>query len=172
MLLQAGARLTLPALRELLAGVIAAPGAVDPEGWIALVADDPPPALRAALLRLEVAMRAESADGLGVRPAPAERLAAVRAELNRRGVDGFLVPLADEHQSEFPPARARRLEWLTGFGGSAGLAIVLRERPPRLSPPCFHRLYLNIGKRIRSNTLFFAYVPVCMNNTSQMLWYN
>ena len=128
MLLQAGARLTLPELRELLAGVIAAPVAVDPEGWIALVADDPPPALRAALLRLELAMRAESADGLGVRPAPADRLAAVRAELNRRGVDGFLVPLADEHQSEFPPARARRLEWLTGFGGSAGLAIVLRER--------------------------------------------
>jgi Xaa-Pro aminopeptidase len=125
---QAGARLALPALRELLAGVIAAPVDVDPEGWMALVAADPSPALRAALLRLELAMRAAAADGLGVRPAPAERLAALRTELNRRGVDGFLVPLADEHQSEFPPARARRLEWLTGFGGSAGLAIVLRER--------------------------------------------
>jgi Xaa-Pro aminopeptidase len=125
---QEGARLALPGLRDLVAGVIAAPPAVDPEAWIALVAAKPTPALRAALLRLEIAMRERATDGLGVRPAPPERLAALRAELNRRGVDGFLVPLAGEHQSEFPPARARRLEWLTGFGGSAGLAIVLRER--------------------------------------------
>lgn len=57
-----------------------------------------------------------------------ERLAALRGELKRRGLKGFLVPLADEHQGEYIPASARRLLWLTGFAGSAGLAIVLEDR--------------------------------------------
>ncbi|CAI9403196.1 hypothetical protein ANOBCDAF_01064 [Pleomorphomonas sp. T1.2MG-36] len=56
------------------------------------------------------------------------RIAALRAELKRRGLKGFLVPLADEHQGEYIPAAAARLLWLTGFAGSAGLAIVLDDR--------------------------------------------
>lgn len=62
---------------------------------------------------------------------PAEgpaRLAALRAELVRRGLDGFLVPLADEHQGEYIPDSAKRLQWLTGFSGSAGLAVVLADK--------------------------------------------
>ncbi len=55
----------------------------------------------------------------------ADRLAALRAELARQRLDGFLVPRADEHLGEYVPARADRLLWLTGFSGSAGLAIVL-----------------------------------------------
>lgn len=55
----------------------------------------------------------------------AARLSALRAELGRLGVDGFLVPRADEHQNEYVPASAERLAWLTGFSGSAGLAVVL-----------------------------------------------
>ena len=58
----------------------------------------------------------------------AERLAALRAELARRGLDGFLVPHADEHQGEYLPPGAERLAWLTGFTGSAGSAILLAER--------------------------------------------
>ena len=57
-----------------------------------------------------------------------KRLAVVRALLGRRGLDGFLVPQADEHQGEYVPPRARRLAWLTGFSGSAGVAVVLTER--------------------------------------------
>ena len=60
-------------------------------------------------------------------PAPAERLADLRAELKRRGLDGFVVPRADEHQGEYVPRRSQRLAWLTGFSGSAGLAIVLAD---------------------------------------------
>jgi Xaa-Pro aminopeptidase len=56
-----------------------------------------------------------------------ERMAALRAELGRLGLAGFLVPRADEHQGEYVPPRARRLAWLTGFTGSAGLAVVLAE---------------------------------------------
>ncbi|MFZ1963985.1 MAG: aminopeptidase P family protein, partial [Roseiarcus sp.] len=44
-----------------------------------------------------------------------------------RGVDGFVAPRADEHQNEYVPAAAERLLWLTGFSGSAGMAIVLDE---------------------------------------------
>jgi Xaa-Pro aminopeptidase len=58
----------------------------------------------------------------------AVRVAALRAELARRGLDGFLVPRADEHQNEYVPACDERLAWLSGFTGSAGLAIVLKDR--------------------------------------------
>ena len=50
----------------------------------------------------------------------AERLARVRAELAKRGLDGFVVPISDEHMSEYVGAYAQRMAWLTGFGGSAG----------------------------------------------------
>lgn len=56
------------------------------------------------------------------------RVAALRTELERRGLDGFIIPRADEHQNEYVPANAERLAWLTGFSGSAGLAIVLAHR--------------------------------------------
>lgn len=56
------------------------------------------------------------------------RCAALRAELARQGIDGFLVPRADAHQGEYVPPSDCRLEWLTGFAGSAGIAIVLRDK--------------------------------------------
>ncbi|SFM06495.1 aminopeptidase P family protein [Methylorubrum salsuginis] len=56
-----------------------------------------------------------------------ERIEALRAALREVGADGFVVPRADEHQSEYVPADAERLAWLTGFTGSAGTAIVLQD---------------------------------------------
>ena len=56
------------------------------------------------------------------------RLDGLRKELARRGLDGFVIPISDEHMSEYVGAYAQRLEWLTGFGGSAGSAAVLRDR--------------------------------------------
>ena len=58
----------------------------------------------------------------------ADRLAALRAELVRRELDGFIVPHSDEYQNEYIPPSAERLAWLTGFTGSAGLAIVLGDK--------------------------------------------
>ena len=58
----------------------------------------------------------------------AARARLLRAELARRGLDGFIVPRADEHQNEYVPPCAERLAWLTGFSGSAGLAIVLTDK--------------------------------------------
>ncbi len=57
-----------------------------------------------------------------------ERLAALRGELVVRHLDGFIVPRADEHLGEYVPEAAERLAWLTGFTGSAGLAVVLADR--------------------------------------------
>ena len=58
----------------------------------------------------------------------AERLAALRAHLAAARLDGFIVPHSDEHQNEFLPPRAERLAWLTGFTGSAGMAVVLADQ--------------------------------------------
>ncbi len=53
------------------------------------------------------------------------RLAAFREELLRRRLTGFVVPRADQQQNEYVPPSEERLAWLTGFTGSAGMAIVL-----------------------------------------------
>ncbi len=53
------------------------------------------------------------------------RLAALRSQLGTMGLDGFLVPRADVHQGEYVAARDERLQWLTGFTGSAGFCVVL-----------------------------------------------
>jgi Xaa-Pro aminopeptidase len=57
----------------------------------------------------------------------ADRLAALREQLKANKLDGFVVPLTDEHMSEYVGSYAQRLAWLTGFEGSAGSAVVLPE---------------------------------------------
>lgn len=57
----------------------------------------------------------------------AARVAALRTELKRQNLDGYLVPRADAHQNEYVPKSAERLAWLAGFTGSAGFAIVLER---------------------------------------------
>ena len=56
------------------------------------------------------------------------QLAELRSEIVRQGLDGFVVPRADEHLGEYVPACAERLAWLTGFTGSAGFAAVLAAK--------------------------------------------
>jgi Xaa-Pro aminopeptidase len=55
----------------------------------------------------------------------AARLKSLREELARRKLTGFVVPRADQQQNEYVPPSEERLAWLTGFTGSAGLAVVL-----------------------------------------------
>ena len=57
----------------------------------------------------------------------ADRLKALREQLKADKLDGFVVPLTDEHMSEYVGSYAQRLAWLTGFQGSAGSAVVLPE---------------------------------------------
>lgn len=58
---------------------------------------------------------------------PADRIARLRETLAAEQLDGFIIPLTDEHMSEYVGAYARRLEWLTGFQGSAGSAVVTQN---------------------------------------------
>ncbi len=57
----------------------------------------------------------------------AARIRSLREALRADGLDGFVVPRADEHQSEYVAPGAERLAWLTGFTGSAGTAVVLAD---------------------------------------------
>jgi Xaa-Pro aminopeptidase len=57
-----------------------------------------------------------------------KHLPLLRAEMARQGLDGFLVPHEDEHQNEYLPEANDRLAWLTGFTGSAGAAVVLKDK--------------------------------------------
>lgn len=112
------------AVRDLLRGVLAAPFSRDPDAWIALVARRPSAALREQLRALESDMESRAPP-----PLPAgERLSRFRARLAKVGLDGFIVGLADAHQGEYVPASEARLAWLTGFTGSAGLALVMADR--------------------------------------------
>jgi Xaa-Pro aminopeptidase len=72
--------------------------------------------------------RFQSFDESSERAQSAARVAELRSELQRRGLDGFVVPRADRQQNEYLPASEERLGWLTGFTGSAGAAVVLADR--------------------------------------------
>src|ERR1700730_8257345 len=129
---QDGSGFDVAGVKALVAGVLAAaPNAIAAD-WVRLVAPHPSPELIAALSALAASLSAAPpAPG----PGPAERLALLRAELARRGVHGFLVPRADEHQGEYVPRCAQRLAWLTGFTGSATRAA----RPPKAAPARIRR---------------------------------
>ena len=57
----------------------------------------------------------------------AERVKALRAYMAKSKIDAVLVPRADKHQGEYVPASTERLQWLTGFSGSAGIAVVAKK---------------------------------------------
>ena len=131
LLAEAGSALDPGGVAGLVAGIVAAPPEIG-TSWHALVADPTPPALAVALEELRAYVAEDSRDGLApedfVRLPRAARIGLLREELAARRLDGFIVPRADEHQGEYVPSCGQRLAWLTGFAGSAGMAIVLRDR--------------------------------------------
>ena len=60
--------------------------------------------------------------------ASAPRVHALRTELARRNLTGFVIPRSDRQQNEYVAPAEERLAWLTGFSGSAGVAVLLMER--------------------------------------------
>jgi Xaa-Pro aminopeptidase len=131
LLKQAGSALDPDGVTALVAGILAAPPEIG-DSWHALVADPTPPALAEELETLRAWLAEDYRDGLApedfARLPRAARLALLREELAARRLDGFIVPRADEHQGEYVPSCGQRLAWLTGFTGSAGMAIVLTDR--------------------------------------------
>jgi len=131
LLRDAGSALSEEDLSALILGALAAPGTDGGMGtvdaWIAMVADNPPSELRLQLQALYATAQSSGEPAIG-KSFSSDRLTALREELARQSLAGFVIPLADEHQGEYVAKRARRLAWLTGFTGSAGVAIVLAEQ--------------------------------------------
>ena len=69
----------------------------------------------------------QSFDVKGGRSVGHKTLPKLRAELERQGLDGVIIPHEDEHQNEYLPEANERLAWATGFTGSAGAALVLTD---------------------------------------------
>ncbi|MET0249508.1 MAG: aminopeptidase P family protein [Sphingobium sp.] len=96
-------------------------------------------------------------------PSYADRLKALRGELAAQGLDGFVVPLTDEHMSEYVGAYAQRLAWLTGFQGSAGSAVVLAHEAAIFTDG---RYTLQVREQVDGAHWQFESVP----QTSPALW--
>ncbi len=92
------------------------------------------------------------------------RLKALREELVRRGLDGFVVPISDEHMSEYVGAYAQRLQWLTGFGGSAGTAVIMAD-----SAAMFVDGRYTLQVRDQVDGRFYAYESVPQTSIAQWL---
>lgn len=93
----------------------------------------------------------------------AARLAALRDQLQRDRLDGFVVPLTDEHMSEYVGGYAQRLAWLTGFQGSAGNAVVLPEAAAIFTDG---RYTLQVREQVSADDWQFVAVP----QTSVAAW--
>lgn len=148
---------------SLLEGIAASAFLTDVDGADSVLAELFPQEDPADIKRQIEALRTERDAGLGQVPAPAQRLADLRAELAAQAFDGFLVPLADEHQGEFIARRSQRLAWLTGFGGSAGMAIVLADKAAIFVDG---RYTLQVRDQVDTK----AFAPVALAETSPEAW--
>lgn len=148
---------------SLLEGIAASAFLTDVDGADNVLAELFPQEDPADITRQIEALRSERHAGLGQVPAPAQRLADLRAELTAQALDGFLVPLADEHQGEFIAKRSQRLAWLTGFGGSAGTAIVLEDKAAIFVDG---RYTLQVRDQVDTK----AFAPVALAETSPEAW--
>jgi Xaa-Pro aminopeptidase len=86
----------------------------------------------------------------------ADRLKALREQLKANQLDGFVVPLTDEHMSEYIGSYAQRLAWLTGFQGSAGSAVVLPEQAAIFVDG---RYTLQVRQQVSANEWSYQSVP-------------
>lgn len=96
------------------------------------------------------------------------RLRALRKELARQGLDGFVIPISDEHMSEYVGAYAQRLAWLTGFGGSAGTVAVFADETREPSAAIFvdGRYTLQVRDQVDGRLYAYENVP----ETSAAKW--
>jgi Xaa-Pro aminopeptidase len=92
------------------------------------------------------------------------RLTALRAQLAADGLDGFVVPISDEHMSEYVGDYAQRLAWLTGFGGSAGTAAVLADKAAIFTDG---RYTLQVRQQV--DAAHYAYVDVPASSVAAWL---
>lgn len=119
----AGDKRSAAEVRSVIKGLLAAPEDIAaPHLWLKLfkIAPQSEAAQQLTALKEEIAN-----DNSSIKQ---NKLADMRAEMQKRGITGFFVPRADEFHGEYVPARAERLAWITEFTGSAGSAVVLSDK--------------------------------------------
>ena len=52
------------------------------------------------------------------------RIANLRSMMRDKGLDAVIITGSDPHNSEYPAARWKQVEWLSGFTGEAGDLVV------------------------------------------------
>ena len=124
----AGVSRPIAEVRDLIAGIAAGPTRRDPLEPLTLIAPDLPADAAAEFRAIADELAAAYDSEIEKAGAAAGRLKALRGELKRLDVDGFVVPRNDEFNGEYVPRSADRLCWLTGFTGSAGMAVVLADK--------------------------------------------
>src|SRR3954453_12022590 len=107
--------------------------------------------------------RFQTFEDSGERAASAGRLAALRAELKRQNLDGFILPRADRHQNEYVPPSEERLAWLTGFTGSARPTVVLADKAALFVDGRY-----TLAAKTQIDTSVFTIVPIA--DTSPERW--
>ena len=111
-------------ISNLVRGVAAAPDGFGRDAWLTLLDPPPSPKLRSELETLKKTFEL----GFEITVDSLLKISQIRDALRELNLDGIMVPRTDEYQGEYVSARAQRVAWLTGFTGSAGTAIVLKEK--------------------------------------------
>ncbi|PTA50925.1 X-Pro aminopeptidase [Shewanella morhuae] len=93
----------------------------------------------------------------------ASRLGAIRSELTAANLDAFIIPRADEYLGEYVPEHNERLYWATHFTGSAGMAIVLKDRAAIFTDGRY-----TVQVRLQVDAALFSYES--LTDTPQIEW--
>lgn len=93
----------------------------------------------------------------------ANRLAAIRSELAKANLDAFIIPRADEYLGEYVPEHNERLYWATDFTGSAGMAIVLKDKAAIFTDGRY-----TVQVRLQVDANLFSYES--LTDTPQIEW--
>lgn len=93
----------------------------------------------------------------------ANRLAAIRSELANANLDAFIIPRADEYLGEYVPEHNERLYWATDFTGSAGMAIVLKDKAAIFTDGRY-----TVQVRLQVDANLFSYES--LTDTPQIEW--
>ncbi|MDX1737713.1 MAG: aminopeptidase P family protein [Alphaproteobacteria bacterium] len=124
---ECGLAIPISDLLNILRGVVAAPSGFD-NRWMDLVQKNRPDGLDEALIKAKDIISGMLDPGFVDGLAPKSRVLKLREKLAADQVSAFIIPRTDEYQAEYVAERSDRLAWLTGFGGSAGVAVVGLEK--------------------------------------------
>ncbi len=123
LLLEHSSDYSLSDIYNFVSSVLATPeNSVFPQAWTELITKDAEFSEQLSALKAQIFSTKEK-DNSSIQ----SRVSDLRSEMDEQEIDGFIVPRSDEYQGEYVSAQAERLEYITGFGGSAGQAVILKD---------------------------------------------